>query len=101
MDNDKQFTVDKTSGGFHLTLSGDLTLSTTAKLKKLLEPYLEKKESIKICLERVEGIDLGMFQLLQTFIWTRKQKHEDVSVEMHLPEDLQQLVDTCGIILRY
>lgn len=101
MDNNKLFQVEKTSKGYSITLSGDLTLATTAKIKSQLEAYVDKKECLNITANQVEGIDLGIYQLMQSLIWTRKQKNEETKVSITLPTELQQLTDNCGITLRY
>lgn len=100
MKHNKLTSVKNTDKGVEITLSGDLSLNTASAVKTELEAYINKKEPITVLVKDVEAIDLSIFQLLQSFLWTKKQRNEKVQVELSLTDDQQQLVDTCGIVIR-
>lgn len=100
MNYDNLISVKNTTKGVEITLSGDLTLNNATIIKTELETYINKKEPIMFLVKDVEAIDLSIFQLLQSFSWTKKQRNEKVNVEFSLTAEQQQLIDNCGILLR-
>ena len=87
-------------GQQQLTLSGNLSLNSLAGIKQELLPYIGKKGLMQIALTEVEAIDLGIFQLLQAFVWAQKAHGSEVEVTLNLPPDQQQLIDISGVSIK-
>lgn len=87
-------------GQQRLTLSGNLSLNSLADIKQELLPYIGKKGSLQIALAEVEAIDLGIFQLLQAFVWAQKAHGIEVEILLDLPADQQHLIDISGINIK-
>ncbi|MBR7068286.1 MAG: STAS domain-containing protein [Bacteroidales bacterium] len=100
MDAEYTLKAQKHDQGQQLTLSGNLTLNNLSNIKQDLLPYIGKKGGVRIVLDEVEAFDLGIFQLLQAFIWAQKTHGVTTSVDMHLNAEQQKLVNDSGIQIK-
>ena len=102
MDAEYTLKTKKTDQGQLLTLSGNLTLNNLSNIKQDLLPYIGtgKKGGLTIMLTDVEAIDLGIIQLLQSFVWAQKAHGISASVDMQLNAEHQQLIEGSGVTIK-
>ncbi|MGD9977385.1 MAG: hypothetical protein AB7S54_05570 [Bacteroidales bacterium] len=93
--------TSKGNDGLKITLSGDLSLNNIKRLKDELSAHINISKVTKIIVIDVENIDLGLIQLIQSFVWTTRKNNNQVDVELNLLPDHQKLLSQSGIKLTF
>lgn len=99
MQTGKFIQAQSTNNGYKLTLSGDLSLNNNISIKAEFDQYINKKGAVQIVLQDVDNFDLGIFQIIHSFIATKRAKGDPVNVKYDLQPEHQQLAENCGILI--
>lgn len=88
---------NKNKSSVTINLNGDLSLNKVEDLKASLIPVLDKYQTFSINVQNVENIDLGLIQLLQSFLLTASRQGKMVMFHFDLQDDYYNLFQNAGL----
>lgn len=90
------YTNDTNSKAVSMRIAGELTLESIGPLKKEILKKISDKQEITLYVDDVEEIDLPFYQFLLSMHKTLKKQQKTITIELHLPEEEEELFRKSG-----
>jgi len=93
-----QYTTEQSDGAETITLARDMTISSAAELKEVLNNALSGSDRIMLNLEQVTEVDLSCLQLLCSAHRTAKKREKSFTRTGDCPETLKIIAEHAGYL---
>jgi len=80
-----------------ISLSGDLSLNNIDKVKVSLTQVIDRYHTFSVKIQNVDSVDLGLVQLIKSFVWTANQHGKSVKIKFDLNDDQTTLFKHAGL----
>lgn len=98
---EKSFFIERLKGSSQVTLSGDLSLNNINDIKSELVKLFSEAKPIDLLIKNAEVIDLGLIQLVRSFIFSMKERGIKSTVKFELTADQSTILKRSGIKTEY
>lgn len=98
---EKSFSIERQKGSSQVTLSGDLSLNNISDIKSELVKLFSEAKPIDLLIKNAEVIDLGLIQLVRSFIFSMKERGIKSTVKFELTADQSTILERSGIKTEY